>query len=199
MPIFKKIRNNKGAVLIIWHIKEDDFFFKTQLPAHIFNHLSNIKSPLARLQKFTTRLIINKITGFWQLDYDAKGAPIIEKNYISISHCKNFVCVYYNSEKIGVDIELTDKRILKIADRFLNKYEKNNFDKNNLHTLTLIWSAKEAVFKKYGGETTFFASSITIKTIQNNVINAEIKTSDFFAEELLYFETINDLVLVYTL
>ena len=183
----------------MWQIKEDDFFFKERLPPDIFHFLSGIKSFSARLQKYATRLIINKITGKWQIDYNQYGSPLIEKKYISISHCKNFACVYYHTEKIGVDIELIDQRILKIADRFLNIYEKTTFGINNLQTLTLIWAAKEAIFKKYGGETTFFASCITITEIQNKIVKAEIKTSDFFAEELLSYEIINALVLTYTL
>lgn len=199
MPIFKEIRNRQHSVLIIWRIDEDELFFKKAVPPDIFGLYSGIKSDLVRQQKYAIRLIINQITGLWELSYKVDGSPMIEKNYISISHCKNFACVYYNNEKIGVDIEITDKRILKIADRFLNQQEKYAFGKDNLQTLTLIWAAKEAIFKKYGGETAFFASCITITDIQPGLLKASVKTSDFFAEESLCYEIFDTLVLVYTL
>jgi phosphopantetheinyl transferase len=72
--------------------------------------------------------------------------------------------------RVGVDIELITPRIHRVAHKFMNPEEIHFFnedyahfleqwglkDKVSLELLTLIWSAKEAIFKWHGlGELDF--------------------------------------------
>ena len=82
----------------------------------------------------------------------------------------------------------------------MNEYEKDKYASNDLETLTLIWSAKECIFKKYGAETTFFASHQTILEIDpvEKTILVGIKKGGIEVHERLIYQKFNEFVLVYS-
>jgi 4'-phosphopantetheinyl transferase len=103
---------------------------------------------------------------------EEKGKPYIEGNplYISISHSGDFVAVAIHAAPVGIDIEELKAVHPKLKDRictdsdleFLNE-GKNEIERNE-KTL-LIWTAKEAYFKKIGTGITDF-KSISYKNIK---------------------------------
>lgn len=84
--------------------------------------------------------------------YDPAGKPVLNNRSekISISHSRNYCAVIVNNViQAGIDIEEPNNRIYRIADRFLNDYEKFWINKiqNKTEILYLIWCAKEAIYK----------------------------------------------------
>lgn len=71
---------------------------------------------------------------------------------ISLSHSGEYAAAMVSqSGNVGVDIEEITPRIQKIARKFINDYEWDYLvGENDLHTMYLLWAAKEAVFKWYG-------------------------------------------------
>ena len=94
-----------------------------------------------------------------------------EQYHFSISHCGDYAAAIVSSDKrVGIDIEMITPRIENIANKFLAPAENQFFNEDylsllaqrnmgtqlRLEFLTLIWSAKEAIFKWYGdGEVDF--------------------------------------------
>lgn len=77
---------------------------------------------------------------------------------VSLSHSGEYAAVMISrSGRVGVDIEEINERIKKIARKFINDYEWQHLEgENDLHTMYLLWAAKEAIFKWYGdGEVDF--------------------------------------------
>ena len=57
------------------------------------------------------------------ISYNENGRPfpVNINGHFSISHAWPYVCIFYNEHKsVGVDVEMMNKRILRIASRFLN-------------------------------------------------------------------------------
>src|SRR6201999_144711 len=91
--------------------------------------------------------------------------------HFSISHCGSYAAAIVSSNsRVGVDIELITPRIEIVAHKFLSEEESHFFNEDYTlfleqwglrgrvyqEFLTLIWSAKEALFKWYGrGELDF--------------------------------------------
>jgi phosphopantetheinyl transferase len=80
-----------------------------------------------------------------------------EKYHFSISHCGNYAGVIAsNSHRVGIDIELISPRIYNIFHKFVNEDEKvflkewEPLTQMHLQLTTILWSAKEALFKWYG-------------------------------------------------
>ena len=65
----------------------------------------------------------------------------------------------------------------------------------------MIWSSKEALIKKYGGETAFFNTNLVIEGIskEKQLIKATVKLKEGEKIQTLEYITIEDHFLVYTL
>ena len=100
-----------------------------------------------------------------------------EQYHFSISHCGDFAAAIVSSNKrVGVDIEIISERIHKISSKFLNDSELNYLGKEDklflkqwnetgkvkTEFLTLIWNAKEAIFKWYGDGGIDFSEQILL-------------------------------------
>ena len=98
---------------------------------------------------------------------------------ISLSHSGEYAAVMVStSNNVGVDIEEITPRIKKIARRFVNDYEWNHLEgENDLHTMYLLWAAKEAVFKWYGLGGVDFKRHIKVLLPQKN--NEDFVTAIF--------------------
>ncbi len=73
---------------------------------------------------------------------------------------------------MGIDIEIPAKKVEKIKAKFLSEEEISNFEIRNskfvthhLAPLTLLWSAKESVFKWYGNGKVDFRQHIQLQKI----------------------------------
>jgi 4'-phosphopantetheinyl transferase EntD len=95
--------------------------------------------------------------------YLPNGKPVIEKGGISISHSDRLVGLAVGSGSIGLDIQKCVEKIFTVRSKFCSTEElawaESRVDA--LRTLTMIWSAKEAIFK-YWGEQVDFAREIAI-------------------------------------
>lgn len=67
--------------------------------------------------------------------------------FISISHSKNFCALGISKNEIGIDIEEMSPRIERIAERFVNREEKQFISEDSILDLTKLWTMKEAMFK----------------------------------------------------
>ncbi len=79
-----------------------------------------------------------------------------EKYHFSISHFGHYAAaIVSRSSRVGVDVEKTSPTIEKIRNKFLSSRESHiAFDGieksgHRLRQLTLLWSAKESIFKWY--------------------------------------------------
>ncbi len=200
MSILTKIIPKKGDSLFLWALEEDEAFFKAQLPENVIVQTSGFQDPMRRTQWLAVRHLL-KSCGFpFEVSYAEIGQPIIEHHRISISHTPKIVGVYISYELQGLDLELPHNRILRISNRFMNGQEQKLFGTTDTEILTLIWSTKEALFKKYGAETTFFASNQNVLSIdhENQTVHAEVKIMEKWISEQLHFRQILDHYLVYT-
>ena len=68
---------------------------------------------------------------------------------LSISHSKELAVVFLSKRKIGIDVENVERKIEKIAQRFLHKSEMDfvKSSANPQKAMVLLWCAKEAIFK----------------------------------------------------
>ena len=96
-----------------------------------------------------------------KLDYNKYGAPILDNNKkIAISHSKQLVAIIVSKFKSGIDTEIISKRILKIKDKFISKYDNINESQEDL---TIAWSTKECIFKWHEKGNINFKDDILIK------------------------------------
>jgi phosphopantetheinyl transferase len=101
------------------------------------------------------------------LYYDSLGKPHLKDGtYISITHSFNFSGVIISKERhVGIDIEKQRDKIVKIARKFtpIREYRTMANHEGLVRKLTIVWGAKESLFKIYEQEGLSFLQHIDIQ------------------------------------
>ena len=161
MPLFYQQDINETTRLGIWKIEETEDFFLKAVPLQ-----RNITHPHKRLQLLAGRYLLP----FLFPDFPNKEIEIAdtrkpflpdEQYHFSISHCSHYAAAIVSStNRVGVDIELITPRVERIKHKFLHPDELQFVHTHDIadrvSLLTLLWSAKESMFKWWGrGEVDF--------------------------------------------
>ncbi|WP_281235401.1 4'-phosphopantetheinyl transferase family protein [Flavobacterium gelatinilyticum] len=155
MPLFKTIQFNESTKILIWEITEslEELLTKVVfLKEKTQKRLDGMKSQMHQRAFLSVRMLIQEM-GFTDKDlhYDEFGKPYFDcDNYISITHSYHFAAIIISKETVGIDMELQREKIQRIADKFTD-YECGYLDPLStdeyIKKLTVIWGAKEAIFK----------------------------------------------------
>lgn len=154
MPLFQTIQFNETTKILIWEITEslEELLSKVVLKEKTQKRLDGMKSQMHQRAFLSVRMLIQEM-GFTDKDlhYDEFGKPYFDcDNHISITHSYHFAAIIISKEKVGIDMELQREKIQRIADKFTD-FESNYLDTSSIEEyikkLTVIWGAKEAIFK----------------------------------------------------
>ncbi len=128
------------------------------------NKLSPRKSWLYHFSRSSARHAISNLTGIPPLNIPLQaepGKPPLLANgwgHISFSHCKDALIIGWSSERIGVDIERSDREFKadKLANRYFSNEEKEEvkgLKKDAIRSEVLDrWVTKEAAIKWQRGK-----------------------------------------------
>ncbi len=159
MPLWP---HNIHKDLHLWNLTESNDSWIQLAEANAYSFKNN--PPNRRdIERFTTLLLLKEAKLEDQLQYNEFGKPVLrDGQFISISHDKNIVGIIIQEQEIGLDIQTVEERIHRIANKFCNDNELNQFQ--STEERTAIWCTKEAIFKYFGTDVPF-AESITVTSI----------------------------------
>ena len=109
------------------------------------------------------------INGYADADliYDEFGKPhLADRKSISITHSFIFTAIIISDDKtVGIDIEKQRDKILKIAHKFTPIKEYKTIANHDalIGKLTIVWGAKESLYKIYGKKKLRFLQHIYIE------------------------------------
>jgi 4'-phosphopantetheinyl transferase len=154
MPLFQTIQFNETTKILIWEITEsfEELVSKVTLKEKTQKRLDGMKSQMHQRAFLSVRMLIQEM-GFTDKDlhYDEFGKPYFDCcNYISITHSYHFAAIIISHETVGIDMELQREKIIRIADKFTDyecSYLQPDLTEEYVKKLTVIWGAKEAIFK----------------------------------------------------
>jgi phosphopantetheinyl transferase len=161
VPLFYQQNINDHSRLAIWKIEEPEDFFLQAVPLQ-----REITHPHKRLQHLAGRYLLPYLFPDFPreeiLIADTRKPFLKDERYhFSISHCSDYAAAIVSSqERVGIDIEMITPRVEKIKQKFLHVDElafvHKYAEEYQVKLLTLLWSAKEAMFKWWGrGEIDF--------------------------------------------
>ncbi len=119
------------------------------------------------------RILVNRaLDSPYIVNYNSEGKPLLNtKMHLSISHSKDFYGIIVSStHQVGIDLEYNHQRYEHIKDKYISEKEVNTLD--YLPNLDIIWSAKESIFKIFGGKVVDFRRSIQIDKIDDKELLA---------------------------
>ena len=156
MALYKTITVNEHTKVFIWKIEESfEWLAKdVKLTEHCQNRVNSMKSEIHRRGFMSIRHLLAE-AGYTDFDlyYDEEGKPHLKDgNHISITHSFEFSGIIVSATPIGIDIEKQRDKILKIAPKFtpLEEYHTLANEEAIMRKLTIVWGAKEGIYKLVG-------------------------------------------------
>lgn len=170
MPLYKSLTVNQNTKVFIWKIDESFNELNTNvlLTDKSQIRLDGMKSELHQRGFLSVRHLL-KEAGYTDADlyYDEFGKPYLKDGkHISITHSFTFSGLIISDEKpIGIDIEMQRDKILKIAHKFTPIEEYKTIANHDalISKLTIVWGAKESLYKIYGKKKLLFLHHIYIE------------------------------------
>ncbi|GAB1307867.1 4'-phosphopantetheinyl transferase superfamily protein [Urechidicola sp. KH5] len=136
------------------------------------------------------------------LFYTSDGKPHLKDGkHISITHSFEFSGIIISNNPVGIDIEKNRDKITRIASKFIGK-ESDFLDDNHLvEQLTVIWGAKESLFKIHPDGGLLFKQHLPIERFQliDKQTKGWIKKESLYEAYNIFFEQIENFTLVYAM
>ncbi len=168
MPLYKSIAINEETHVLVWLITEplEELKRNIKLNSNSKERISRMKSEQHQKAYYSVRQLLS-IAAYNDddLSYDTHGKPTLNDGvFISISHSNEYATIVLSGKAVGIDIEKQQSKIEKLASKFINEKEEAYVKEssNPVETLTLIWGAKEALFKIHGEKGISFKQHMSI-------------------------------------
>lgn len=169
MPLIKRIGSPAGLQAFLWKIEEPESWLARgiALTPHCQDRLGSMKSELHRRGFLSIRHLMAE-AGYRDADlfYDPNGKPHLrDGTHISITHSFEMTGIILSRQfQVGIDIEKQRHKILRIAHRFtpLSEYHDLANEEALVRKLTMVWGAKESLYKIMGIHGLSFLNHITV-------------------------------------
>ncbi len=155
MPLYKTISVNATTKVLIWKIEEsyENLSEGISLTPHCRDRVDGMKSNLHQRGFMSIRHLL-AAEGYTDQDlyYDDNGKPhLTDDKHISITHSFTFSAIIISDIEVGIDIEMQRPKILKIAHKFtpVEEYRTMANDDAIMCKLTMVWGAKESLYKSF--------------------------------------------------
>lgn len=191
MALYKTITVDQRTKAFIWKVEEPFELLSEgiELTANCQERVKGMKSEIHKRGFMSIRHLLAE-AGYTDFDlyYDELGKPHLKDNkYISITHSFEFTAIIVSEEQVGIDIEKTRDKILKIAEKFtpIEEYRTLANEAAIIRKLTIVWGAKESIYKLYAEPGLSFLQHINIADfdLEQNITTGKVyfngKTSNF--------------------
>jgi 4'-phosphopantetheinyl transferase len=169
----------------IWEVTEPIAFFEDKIALFEAERLEISSLPAKRrMEWMATRFLLHEITAQTERMpclKDAFGKPYLEgdEQFISLSHSGCFAAAIRSTMPSGIDIQVMNADIMRLAPKFMNDTEIRRKPVLDVRAYCyMIWSAKEAMYKAYGKKEIDFREHMTVTSF-------DCHNEDMFFEGLL--------------
>lgn len=168
MPLYKTITPQKNTKVLIWKIEEtfDELSQNIKLTENCSSRVQNMKSDIHKRGFMSVRQLL-ALEGYSDFDlcYDENGKPHLKDGkFISITHSFEFAAIIISDQEVGIDIEKQRNKIMRIAHKFtpVEEYKTMANDDAFIRKLTIVWCAKESLYKSFAEKGLSFLRHIDV-------------------------------------
>ena len=205
MPLYTTILHDSKTEILLWKITEslDQLLEEVPLNEKSKARLTSMKSVSHQRGFLSVRkLLQEKNYSDFDLYYDEFGKPhLSDGKHISISHSHEFSSIILSDENCGIDLEMQREKIITIAHKFTETENRflNPNEKDYIQKLTVIWCAKEAIFKIRNEVGISFKDHIHINAfdIIQKQTTATLNFENKKTQYNIFFEEVENFTLVY--
>ena len=203
MPLFKILQHNVHTKILVWEILESKLELEKvlNLTESSVARIKGMNSEMHQKGFLSVRHLMRK-AGYEDKDlfYTSDGKPHLKDGkHISISHSFTFSTIAVSDHEIGIDIEKNREKIIKIAPKFVADEYDFMAEKNLVEFLTVVWGAKESLYKIHPDGGLLFKHHLPIEPFKLSDGNTRgwIKKDNFYEVYQIFFEKIKGFTLVY--
>lgn len=203
MPLYKTIKHNENTTVFVWKIEESlqELIDSVEMNERSQKRVGGMKSE-SHIKGFLAVRKLLEVAGLsdFELFYTDDGKPHLKNGKcITISHSFDFSVIAISDSEIGVDIEKNREKIQRIASKFIGKESEFLVEENLVEQLTVIWGAKESLFKIHPDGGLLFIEHLPIEAF--NLYHKETK-GHILKEPLqesyqIYFDIFDGYTMVY--
>ena len=139
-----------------------------------------------------SRLLLKQIFPNTTINYNQYGAPTLSNgSAVSISHSHDYCAILVSNQTAAIDLEFISTKADRLKGQFITKKEEELI--TEIETSTLIWCAKECLFKIHQQGNIVFKDDLIVKKINDKFIETSLKNTAY----TLHFEKFENYFLVY--
>lgn len=205
MPLIEHTNLNQNTILAIWKITESHEQLLAMLSGAVEDKGINLHS---NIHWIASRLLLQQVFSgqHIELHKDEHNKPSLFMNHqpysISITHSYEYAAIMVsNTQVVAVDLERIDDRVLRVARKFIRPDEVIQ-DADQVIYYTLIWSAKETLYKYYSKKELDFLKHLHILPFTLNqslfTIEGKINKEAFELVLPIHIRFIQNYVLTYS-
>jgi len=207
MPLYKTITVNPTTKVLIWKIEESLELLSEdiELTNRSEIRVNGMKSELHQRGYLSIRHLLAS-EGYCDKDlwYDDNGKPhLTDGKHISISHSFNFSAIIISDIEVGIDVEKKREKILKIAEKFttFEDYQKLAHKEVIIRKLTIVWCAKESLYKSFARKGLTFLNHIYVEdfSLYYNETSAKVNFQDKIETYHVWFHEFEGFTCAYAL
>ncbi len=211
MPLFYSHTIDEDTRLAIWQIAEPQDFFVAQLKLNEADYsvIRSITSDSRLTEFLASRYCVRLLAGIDEeltLVKDDHGKPSVKGHplHISITHCLGYAgAIISRNGSVGMDIEPIHTRVMRIVSKFLSEKEMTYLSPNReVDLATLMWSAKESIYKYYGQKGLSFSRDINLqlpKGDDKGFVDVLANTPKGETQHKVQFERLGGIMLTYVI
>ena len=206
MPLYKSIDVNDFTRVLIWKIDESLEAISTdiQLTKLCQDRVDSMRSEIHQKGFYSVRQLLKEV-GYSDADliYDEFGKPHLKDgNFISITHSFTFSAIIISKKApVGIDIEKQRDKIVRIAHKFTPIQEYKTIANHDalVSKLTIVWGAKESLYKIYGKKKLLFLHHINIEDFRfaDGKTTGEIRYEGYVSDHTIHFLEFEGFTCVY--
>lgn len=172
MPLTKIENIDHNSSWALWEINESttELLALCKLSPQDKKSYSEMRHTTKSEELLAGRLATGALAASLGIPYEGLYKDDCDKPYlvnstchISISHAHPFaIAVIHRCKPVGIDIEKPQPKLLKVAQKFLNKEERMDA-REDLNKLCVYWCAKEALYKIHGRKKLNFKKNLSVE------------------------------------
>jgi len=179
MKLIQQQKISDHLEFMIYEINQGIDYFM-DLDIWSFSELEYIKKlyPKRQLEYLASRFMLKQrfiINDEWPLVKNEFGKLSLTNHPIefSLSHSDRYTGYAFGNHEVGFDLQVYQNKVLRILQKFLNEAELDILNQiqdseNYLRSATLLWSAKEAIYKSFGKKGLAFKHQILLNCYYEN-------------------------------
>lgn len=150
MPFYHDY-SDENAVILYWKYGEEDNFNVDELIEPENLERAKDYHPKKLIEHLMVRQMLKMLLPEHKIMYKTIGEPYLWPNtaQISITHSFPFASLAVSKNRVGIDLEKVNSKILRIKHKFLHESEHlwTQDKENEVELLTIIWVIKESLYK----------------------------------------------------